>query len=71
MRNRQLQRDGYVQCEDNKWTLTEKGWRTLSGAAETPVFAPVKQSKSEIACELRRWGNGVISVAAWITTPFE
>jgi hypothetical protein len=61
MRVRQLQRDGYIECVNGAWLLTDKGWRTLSAAAE-PNPPPVKQSKTEIDSELRgdkmlrQWG---------------
>jgi hypothetical protein len=56
----QLQRDGYVENINGAWVLTDLGWRTLSAAAE-PRPKPIKQSKTEIECELRRcqpiiWG---------------
>ena len=60
----QLARDGYVELTGRAWLLTEKGWRTLSAAA-TPPPRPIKQSKTEIECELRKWVSGVLGVTSW------
>ena len=53
LRIRQLIDDGYVMCHNGHWTLTSKGWMTLSGAAERPT-KPKKQSKDEILRELNQ-----------------
>ena len=48
----QLERDGYVECVNNTWQLTDLGWRTLSAAAEPPVRHPVTSSRTQIEAEL-------------------
>jgi len=64
MRIKQLARDGYVECVNQRWLLTEKGWRTLSAAAD-PHPPPIKQSKTEIECELRKHVLGIIAGSKW------
>lgn len=59
-----LIRWGFVEKRGDRIMLTEKGWRTLSAAAE-PSVKPAKQSKSLIEHELRQWAGDVVRVTAW------
>jgi hypothetical protein len=69
-RIRQLHRDGYVQFHPagphgaGTWTLTDLGWRTLSAAAD-PKPPPIKQSRTEIECELRKWAHDTARAVTW------
>lgn len=48
----ELCRCGYIEhTRDGRWLLTEKGWRTLAGAAED-ASRPSKQTKLQIENEL-------------------
>ena len=38
---------GYVIVRKGQWALTEKGWRTLSAAAEEPLPKPPKFDKGK------------------------
>ena len=53
LRVRQLIDDGYIMNHNGYLLLTDKGWRTLCGAAERP-FTPRKQSKDEVLHELNQ-----------------
>jgi len=43
---------GYIVVEEGKWCLTEKGWRTLSAAADKHRVPPHRQTKLQIENEL-------------------
>jgi hypothetical protein len=49
-----LVRWGFVEVRDDRWLLTDKGWRALSAAAE-PRLKPITQHKVMIELELRQW----------------
>jgi hypothetical protein len=49
-----LVRWGFVEVRDDRWLLTDKGWRALSAAAE-PRLRPITQHKATIELELRKW----------------
>jgi hypothetical protein len=59
-----LTRWGFIEQHGERWLLTEKGWRTLSAAAE-PRIRPITQHKASIEFELRQWADDVVRVAAW------
>jgi Mn-dependent DtxR family transcriptional regulator len=60
-RIQKLQADGYLEFNDGRFILTEKGWRTLSAAAESPIVKPTgKISHDQLAAEearAPRWGG--------------
>jgi len=60
----ELARDGYVEQVHGRWLLTDKGWRTLSGAAKTK-HAPHRQSKAQIEYELHDWARNIMRIGGW------
>jgi hypothetical protein len=48
----ELLQDGYIVCVDNRWLLTDKGWRVLSAAADSKPQAPQRPTKAMMEAEL-------------------
>jgi hypothetical protein len=48
----ELLQDGYIVCVDNRWLLTDKGWRVLSAAADSKPQAPQRPTKAQMQSEL-------------------
>jgi len=48
----ELMRDGYIECVNQRWQLTDKGWRTLSAAADSKPNAPQRPTKLQMENEI-------------------
>lgn len=61
----ELQNDGYIESVDQRWLLTDKGWRTLSAAADSKPQAPQRRTKAQNEAELHEWARSMIGIGGW------